>query len=219
MQVKRGPSLVQTTYPAFHPHITLVSPPVSLDDHLGSIEACVAKYRALTPPICRFKSVDIGNHYYRSVYVAIQPTLELLDIHKHFHDILKIEPRTPAFPHVSLCYIDDADAENGERQVFYDILKDAGNLRTIKKDGDVESVGLNCGSNTRRSGLTISKPRKSGQFSVKDLLRGGKLSINSVSRKNSCGHYALYHICPRRDFEYISRSAKGVLYSETCHGQ
>lgn len=149
MQVKRGPSLVQTTYPAFHPHITLVSPPVSLDDHLGSIEACVAKYRALTPPICRFKSVDIGNHYYRSVYVAIQPTLELLDIHKHFHDILKIEPRTPAFPHVSLCYIDDADAENGERQVFYDILKDAGNLRTIKKDGDVESVGLNCGSNTQ----------------------------------------------------------------------
>ena len=70
-------------------------------------------------------------------------------MHKHFHDILKIEPRTPAFPHVSLCYIDDVDAENGERQAFYDALKDAGKLRAIKKDGNVEGVGLNCGSSTQ----------------------------------------------------------------------
>jgi len=149
MQIKRGPSLAQASYPTFHPHITLVSPPVSLEDHLASIKACVAKYRALSLPICRFKSVDIGNYYYRSVYVAIQPTLELLDMHKYFHDILRIEPITPAFPHLSLCYIDDADAENGERQAFYDTLKDAGELRAIKKDGEVEGVSLNCGSNTQ----------------------------------------------------------------------
>ena len=148
MQIKRGPSLVQASYPAFHPHITLVSPPVSLEDHLASIEACLAKYRTLTRPICRFKSVDIGNHYYRSVYVAIQPTLELLEMHKHFHVILKVKPKTPVFPHVSLCYIDDADAENGERQAFYDALKEAGKLRATKKDGN-EGVSLNCGSNTQ----------------------------------------------------------------------
>ena len=145
MQIKQGPSLTQTSYPVFHPHITLVSSPVSLEDQLASIEACVAKYRTSTLPICRFKSVDIGNHYYRSVYVTIQPTPELLDMHKHFHDILKLEPRTPVFPHLSLCYIDDADAVNGERLAFYDALKDAGNLRV----SDVEGVTLNCGSNTQ----------------------------------------------------------------------
>ena len=70
-------------------------------------------------------------------------------MHKHFHGTMEVEPRTPAFPHLSLCYIDDADAVNGERQAFYNALKDAGGLRTINKDGEVEGISLKCGSNSQ----------------------------------------------------------------------
>jgi 2'-5' RNA ligase len=149
MQIKQEPSLIETSYPTFHPHVTLLSLPRSLEDHIDSIKVCVAKYRTKPPPVCRFKSVDIGDHYYRSVYVAIQPTLELLGMHKYFHDKMEIEPRTPAFPHLSLCYIDDADAENGERQAFYDALKDTGELGTINEDDRVEGVSLKCGSDNQ----------------------------------------------------------------------
>ena len=38
-------------------------------------------------------------------------------------------PRTPSFPHLSLCYIDDKDAAIGEREAFYKILKDGGKIR------------------------------------------------------------------------------------------
>ena len=32
---------------------------------------------------------------------------------------LGADPRTPAFPHLSLCYIDDEDAGNGDREHFF----------------------------------------------------------------------------------------------------
>jgi len=145
MQISKKPSHAVASYPAFYPHITLVSPPLPLEGHMDSIKACVAKYQTLPRLVCRFKSVDMGDHFYRSVYVAIQSTPELLGMHKYFHDIMKIEPRTPAFPHLSLCYIDDVDAENGERQAFYDALN-IRELRTIDQDGGLECVSLKCGS-------------------------------------------------------------------------
>ncbi|KAF8891192.1 hypothetical protein BD779DRAFT_1670841 [Infundibulicybe gibba] len=47
-------------------------------------------------------------------------------------------PRTPAFPHLSLCYIADEDAESGERDMFFQELK-RGRYRA-RADG----FGINC---------------------------------------------------------------------------
>lgn len=129
-------TLSQGSYPRFHPHITLASLPLSVENNLTGIEASIAT--ALKRPLTvKFSSVEIGSHYFRSVYIAIEPTSEIMNLHERIHEALQAVPRTPSFPHLSLCYIDDKDAATGEREAFYKILKDGGKIR----DGG----GLDCG--------------------------------------------------------------------------
>ncbi|KAF8965229.1 2',3'-cyclic-nucleotide 3'-phosphodiesterase [Flammula alnicola] len=137
-------SLTKESYPKFHPHITLASLPLSMENALDTIGASIPKLG--TPLRCSFASVDIGSHYYRSVYVAIKLTSELISLHKHVHEVLDVEPRTPAFPHMSLCYIDDDDAAKGERNVYYEALKDGGKLWIEGEGSGDPAVSLNCGS-------------------------------------------------------------------------
>ncbi|PFH54260.1 hypothetical protein AMATHDRAFT_53152 [Amanita thiersii Skay4041] len=68
--------------------------------------------------------------------MAVKLTPELETLHDQVHKSLGIDPRTPAYPHLSLCYITDKDAENGERQKFYDGLH-------LRKDGN--GIALDCG--------------------------------------------------------------------------
>lgn len=124
------------SYPRFHPHITLATLPLSAENNLTDIEASIAT--SLKEPLTvKFSSVEIGSHYFRSVYIAIKPTSEIMDLHERIHEALHAIPRTPSFPHLSLCYIDDKDAAIGEREAFYNNLKDGGKIRA--------GGGLDCG--------------------------------------------------------------------------
>lgn len=101
-----------------------------------------------TPLTCGFASIDVGDAYFRSVYIAIKPSAQVLDLHKKVHQNLQIETRTPVFPHLSLVYIADEDAEKGERMKYYDLLE---KRRKFKENGREQGSGerrvsLNYGS-------------------------------------------------------------------------
>ncbi|KAG5645079.1 hypothetical protein DXG03_007169 [Asterophora parasitica] len=132
----QDPSSFPSSYPTFAPHITLASFPSSSAIPAKQIRAAIPK---LDEEIqVDFKSVEIGDHFFRSVYIAIAPSPALWALHEQVHTNLGIEPRTPAYPHLSLCYIDDADAALGEREKFYGEL-----LVRIKITGNAR-IGLDC---------------------------------------------------------------------------
>ena len=123
-----------TSYPKFHPHITLAT--LSVETNLADIEASITTFKA--PLTAKLSSVEIGSHYFRSVYIVIEPTSEIMDLHRRIHEeVLQTAPRTPSFPHLSLCYIDDKDAA----AAFYKALKDRGKIRA----GDEGGISLDCG--------------------------------------------------------------------------
>ncbi|KAF5380880.1 hypothetical protein D9615_004121 [Tricholomella constricta] len=128
------------SYPTFDPHITLASCPSSSAPSLSMIRAAIPKFEHGL--FVKFKSVEIGTHFFRSVYTTIAPLPALSALHEEVHAKLGIEARTPLFPHMSLCYIDDRDALLGERDKFLQELKDGGK---IKEADDGSGVSLNCG--------------------------------------------------------------------------
>ena len=133
-----------SSYPAFQPHVTLASFPSTFAPPTSDIRAAIDSalehsHSGANLPI-KFQSVDIGTHFYRSVYIVITPTPELLALHENVHARLGIEPKTPAYPHVSLCYIDDAAVV--EREKFLEELKREGKIRY---DSESKSVSLRCG--------------------------------------------------------------------------
>jgi 2',3'-cyclic-nucleotide 3'-phosphodiesterase len=132
-----------SSYPKFDPHITLASFPSSKNIPLSTIRAAVLTSPA--PVSVEFKSIEIGDHFFRSVYLAVKPTAALSALHEHIHAKLGLELRTPAFPHISLCYIDEEDARNGERANFLQELDNSGRVRR-----EEDSVGLNCAEDLLR---------------------------------------------------------------------
>lgn len=137
MRNRDRPSCSPSSYPEFHPHITLASFPSS------SVKS-ISDLRSAIPPnhgsfSVEFESIIIGSHYFRSVYIAVKHTPSLRALHEYIHTKVGKEPDTPAFPHLSLCYIDDEDARNGERQRFFrDLDHDAG--AGIQKGGQGVSL-------------------------------------------------------------------------------
>ncbi|KAF8623586.1 hypothetical protein AX15_006352 [Amanita polypyramis BW_CC] len=113
------------SFPKFEPHITLASIPADIP--ISTIRECI--HWAQNPPDVTFRSIEIGNHYFRSVYIAVDLSPELTALHQKIYGVLGIDPDTPAFPHVSLCYVTDEDAKNGLRIKFFEALR-------IRKDGD-----------------------------------------------------------------------------------
>lgn len=133
--------LTARSYPKFHPHITLASLPLVMETDLETIEKSIPNIEG--PLACQFAAVETGSHYYRSVYIKIKPSVELVGLRKHIHDTLHLEQRTPAFPHLSLCYIDDNDAADGERDRYYNALENAGKIQVGQ--GENQGIGLCCG--------------------------------------------------------------------------
>lgn len=125
------------SYPSFEPHITLAALPSSSEISMETIRSSVPSSQ--TRPQIEFKSIDIGSHFFRSVYLSVVPSLALQSLHQHVHRTLGIEPRTPLFPHISLCYISDEDADAGEREKFLQELETSGR---VKRDGN-SGVSLN----------------------------------------------------------------------------
>lgn len=127
-----------SSYPHFAPHITLASGiPSSID--IAAIVDCVPEEQTSFPVI--FKSIEIGDVYFRSVYVDIHTSTELSALHQHIHNALTnmegVKPKSPCFPHMSIYYIDDS--EKHERQIVADGLFSSG--RAIKNQ---ENVTLKC---------------------------------------------------------------------------
>ncbi|KAJ7087737.1 2',3'-cyclic-nucleotide 3'-phosphodiesterase, partial [Mycena epipterygia] len=127
----------EASYPQFQPHITLASFP----DPAPSLAAILSSISQAQPALpVTFDAVEVGDHFFRSVYLAVHPTPALLDLHRHVHAKLEIPPKTPKYPHISLCYISDEDAASGERAKYFQELQDSGKIR---ENGN--SISLNCG--------------------------------------------------------------------------
>lgn len=132
-----------TSYAKFYPHITLAAQlPTTMEDNPDVLRSLIPLQDA--PLTCSFASIDIGDAYFRSVYVAIKPSFQLLDLHKKVHENLQIETRTPIFPHLSLVYIADADGSK-ERRRYYDLLEKGRKVK-INDTGEAVGVSLNFGS-------------------------------------------------------------------------
>jgi 2',3'-cyclic-nucleotide 3'-phosphodiesterase len=122
------------SFPRFHPHVTLATlKPTSTTTSSESTSATTSetndasnRERAATllslrealplgqPAVnVRFERVIAGDHYFRSVYIALQRSRELVELREALETIRGPEP--PAFPHLSLYYIADEDAHERAR--------------------------------------------------------------------------------------------------------
>lgn len=125
------------SYPSFHPHVTLVasvpSPiPLSLIDDIFKTTARQAPIRLA------FQRIEVGMHYYRSVYIAMEPSKEVTALHERIHKKLDIEPRTPAFPHLSLSYVEDEDDKSkDERQMCLKRLMGSGEIKQLEDSVEI----------------------------------------------------------------------------------
>lgn len=129
-----------TSYPKFDPHITIASFPSSRNIPLSTIRTAVPASQG--PITVEFESIRIGDHFFRSVYLAVKPTVPLLTLYEHVHATLDLDYHpTVAFPHITLCYIDEEDARNGEREKFLRELERTGRVK--REDG---RVGVNVGA-------------------------------------------------------------------------
>jgi len=126
------------SFPKFEPHITIASFPVEIP--LSRIREAIPTNQGQLK--LSFASVEIGTHYFRSVYIAVKPSPGLAALHERIHAVLGVDRNTPAFPHISLCYVTDEDAQKGLRQEFFEGLG-------VRKDGD--GVCLNYGDDQNES--------------------------------------------------------------------
>ncbi|KAJ7632906.1 2',3'-cyclic-nucleotide 3'-phosphodiesterase [Roridomyces roridus] len=116
----------------FQPHITVASLPPDIPHDLEHTLSSISQEFRVS-----FDTVEIGDHFFRSVYIAVHPSDEMLALHRAVHTKLGIiNPRTPKYPHMSLCYISDEDAP--ERTKYLQQLQSSGRIR---QDGT--SVSLN----------------------------------------------------------------------------
>src|SRR5262245_46957925 len=95
-----------SSYPHFQPHITLASIPSTIP-----LSAAASSIPKIAPLPVHFQALEIGDHFFRSVYVKIQPSEALSELHASIHVALAIEPKTAKFPHMSLYYIQNADSK------------------------------------------------------------------------------------------------------------
>lgn len=90
-----------------------------------------------------FQSLVVGDHYFRSVFIDIQPTQELVDSQNEILTNLRrrgLEPSAPRFPHMSLCYIADEDKSDRDRTA--QALRDKG---VVSRTADTQTISLQCG--------------------------------------------------------------------------
>ncbi|KAH6918463.1 2',3'-cyclic-nucleotide 3'-phosphodiesterase [Coprinopsis sp. MPI-PUGE-AT-0042] len=134
------PQLDPASYPAFYPHVTLVSIP-SLPSSISSakdqLTSWLEKHSNEGGPYIPFEQVRVGDRYFQSVYIACRRTEDLAEMHKMFlSDGEKEIKEVLKFPHLSLCYITDHDKEE-ERTRFYSALVSAGKVKEDKSGAQV----------------------------------------------------------------------------------
>ncbi|OAX41715.1 LigT-like protein [Rhizopogon vinicolor AM-OR11-026] len=109
-----------TSYPEIIPHITLASSREATQDTMLR-----ALPTTLRPIPIKFRKLEVGDHYFRSVFMSVEKTAELVALHEHIMAALDRDgasPSAPAFPHMSISYIADEDGY-AERKRAADELK------------------------------------------------------------------------------------------------
>lgn len=108
------------SYPEITPHITLASSGKATQDAvLRAIPS------TLHPITVEFQKLEVGDHYFRSVFISVKKTTELVALHEHIMAALDRDgasPSAPAFPHMSISYIADEDGA-AERKKAADELR------------------------------------------------------------------------------------------------
>lgn len=122
-----------SSFARFEPHITLATVPSSTP-----IAELAAAIPADQPAIqASFKSIDVGNKYFMSIYAVVHHSIPLETLRTSLKRALG-ESTVPPLSHVSLFYIDDADAD--ERTKMAAILREEG--RVVEQGED--RVALDC---------------------------------------------------------------------------
>ena len=159
------------SFPHFHPHITLAAvstPPIAGDETapasptrnsdldpepdprvlLALREAIPLGQRAVH---VRFARVLAGDHYFRSIYVAIAPSPELAQLRAALALVSHAQggggkrgagpDSPPAFPHLSLYYVADEEAHTRAR-FFQELERED----VVRHSADGLTVALRCGA-------------------------------------------------------------------------
>ena len=130
------------SFPHFHPHVTLAAPLVPSSS--ATRDSVVLTLREAIPlgqrsvPV-RFARVVAGDHYFRSVFVALVPSPELVSLRVALAAAGTLHP--PAFPHLSLYYIADEEAHTRER-----LLQELERENLVRHAADGQEVVLECGA-------------------------------------------------------------------------
>ncbi|KAI0361867.1 hypothetical protein OH77DRAFT_1416045 [Trametes cingulata] len=137
MRVKpSSPPRSPASFPPFDPHVTLASHP----SDASALRAALPTGQRAIP--VRFKSLEVGDKYFMSVFVAVHspPGSPLETLRDHLREKLG-EQAVPPVAHLSLYYIDDADKEERERTA--ETLRSE--LRVLESgQGEERSVRLAC---------------------------------------------------------------------------
>ena len=148
MHIRPPTAKIPSSYPRFHPHITLVTVPSTTP-----VEELVAAIPSRQSQIkLAFSDVVASDAYYRSVLAVIEPSPEIIALHTKVGENLKTPNReSPMFPHMSIYYIDDAEA--GERSRVLQELKDNGTVIETGEGVQIHTsggpIGIPTGSEAR----------------------------------------------------------------------
>lgn len=156
MKTKTSTFKSPSSFPQFEPHVTLATVPSSTP--LDVLRAAIPKGQPVVP--VDFRSVDVGNKYFMSVYVTVHHSGELNTLRENLKKSLG-EQAVPPLAHVSLFYIDDSEPE--ERTKVAEQLRRDG--RIIEQAGD--RVALNC----------AAQPSEGGENDIVDGFDGAEIWI------------------------------------------
>jgi 2',3'-cyclic-nucleotide 3'-phosphodiesterase len=138
----------ERSFPHFHPHVTLTTlgPTAAASESESAAAAArdstVLTLREAVPlgqcavPI-RFARVIAGDHYFRSIFVALVPSPELVRLRAAL--AAAGTPHPPAFPHLSLYYIADEEPHTRER-----LLQELERENVVRHTADGLEVVLEC---------------------------------------------------------------------------
>lgn len=136
-------SVSPTSYPEIIPHITLASSGKATKHALLR----ALPYELRRPIPVEFHKLEVGDHYFRSVFVSVKKTAELVALHERIMAALDEDgasPSAPVFPHMSISYIADEDGD-AERKKAADELRASGIIVEGSETDGAETVALRCG--------------------------------------------------------------------------
>jgi 2',3'-cyclic-nucleotide 3'-phosphodiesterase len=131
-----------TSYPEITPHITLASSGKATKDTLLR-----ALPYTLRPIPVEFQKLEVGDHYFRSVFISMKKTAELVALHEHIMAALDKDgasPSAPVFPHMSISYIADEDGDAERKKAADELRASSITVEGSEADG-AETVTLRCG--------------------------------------------------------------------------